>query len=89
MPAVGDAVVGVLTHPVETQNRSVYVSNIIISLKELLSVAKQIAPSKPWAPVDMDLDVLVAGAKEHLAKGQHDLATVILILLKSIVNPAP
>ena len=87
MPTVGDAVVGVLTHPAETQNRSVYVSEIVVSQNQLLSVAKQIAPSKPWAPVHVDLDVVVAGATERLAQGQHDLATIIPILLKSIVDP--
>ncbi|KAK9319148.1 hypothetical protein V1517DRAFT_266810 [Lipomyces orientalis] len=87
MPTVGDAVVGVLTHPTETQNRPVYVSEIIISQSQLLSVAKQIAPSKPWAPVPVDLEVLVVSAKERLAHGQHDLPTVIPILLKSIVDP--
>jgi nucleoside-diphosphate-sugar epimerase len=87
MPTVGDAVVGVLTHPMETQNRPVYVSEIIISQNQLLSVAKQIAPSKPWAPVTVDLDGLVVSAKERFAQGQHDLPTVIPILLKSIVDP--
>jgi nucleoside-diphosphate-sugar epimerase len=87
MPTVGDAVVGVLTRPIETQNRPVYVSEIIISQNQLLSVAKQIAPSKPWAPVTVDLDALVVSAKERLAQGQHDLPTVIPILLKSVVDP--
>ena len=87
MPTVGDAVVGVLGNPAETQNRSVYVSEIIISQNQLLSIAKQIAPDKPWAPIDVDIDVVVAGAIERLAQGQHDLATVIPILLKSIVDP--
>jgi len=87
MPTVGDAVVGVLTHPAETRNRSVYVSEMVLSQNQLLSVAKQIAPSKPWSPVNVDLDVVVAGAKERLAQGQHDLATIIPILLKSIVDP--
>ncbi|KAK9235802.1 hypothetical protein V1525DRAFT_251713 [Lipomyces kononenkoae] len=87
MPTVGDAVVGVLSHPDETRNRPVYVSEIIFSQNQLLSLAKQIAPSKPWAPVDVDLDVVVMGAKERLAQGIHDLPTVIPILLKSIVDP--
>lgn len=87
MPTVGDAVVGVLNHPAETRNRSVYVSETVLSQNQLLSVAKRIAPSKPWSPVDVDLDVVVAGAKERLSQGQHDLATIIPILLKSIVDP--
>lgn len=87
MPTVGDAVVGVLTHPLETRNRPVYVSEIIISQNQLLSLAKQIAPNKPWAPVNVDLDVLVKSAIERFTQGQHDLSTVVPILLKSILDP--
>lgn len=87
MPTVGDAVVGVLTHPMETRNRPVYISEIIFSQNQLLSVAKQIAPSKPWAPVTVDLDVLVGSAIERFTQGQHDLPTVVPILLKSILDP--
>lgn len=87
MPTVGDAVVGVLTHPMETRNRPVYVSEIIISQNQLLSLAKQIAPSKPWAPVAVDLDVLVKRAIERFTQGQHDLRTIVPILLKSIMDP--
>ncbi|OJJ42561.1 hypothetical protein ASPZODRAFT_137188 [Penicilliopsis zonata CBS 506.65] len=87
MPTVGDAVVGVLSHPEETRNRAVYVSETVFSQNQLLSLAKQIAPDKPWAPVDVDLDVVVQAAKERLAQGIHDLPTVIPIMLKSIVDP--
>lgn len=86
IPTIGDVVVGVLSHPAETQNRAVYISESFISQNQLLTLAKQIAPNKPWAPVDLDLNVVVAGALERLAQGQHDLPTVIPILLKSIVD---
>jgi uncharacterized protein YbjT (DUF2867 family) len=86
IPTIGDVVVGVLSHPAETQNRAVYVSESFISQNQLLTLAKQIAPNKPWAPVDLDLNVVMAGALERLAQGQHDLPTVIPILLKSIVD---
>ncbi|KAF2724017.1 NAD(P)-binding protein [Polychaeton citri CBS 116435] len=87
MPAVGDAVVGVLSHPEETRNRAVYVSEIIFSQNQLLSLAKQISPRKPWAPVDVKLDVVVNEAMERLAQGIHDLPTIIPILLKSVMDP--
>jgi uncharacterized protein YbjT (DUF2867 family) len=87
MPTVGDAVVGVLSHPEETKNRAVYTSEATLSQKYLLSLAKKVAPNKPWAPVDVDLDVVVQGAMKRLAEGNHDLHTVIPILLKSIVDP--
>jgi uncharacterized protein YbjT (DUF2867 family) len=87
MPTVGDAVVGVLSNPAETRNRSVYVSEIITSQNKPLSIAKQIASDRPWAPVDVDLNVVAEAAKERLAQVNHDLSTLIPILLKSIVDP--
>lgn len=87
MPTVGDAVVGVLAHPRETRNRPVYISEMILSQNQLLSVAKRIAPSKPWAPVAVNLNDLVDKAKESFAQGQHDLRTVLPILLKSALDP--
>lgn len=86
LPTVGDAVVGVLSHPAETQNRAVYVSESLVSQNKLLSLAKSLAPNKPWAPVDADLNVVFAGALERLAQGQYDMTTVVPILLKSIVD---
>ncbi|EED22986.1 conserved hypothetical protein [Talaromyces stipitatus ATCC 10500] len=86
LPTVGDAVVGVLTHPADTQNRAVYVSESMISQNQLFSLAKRISPNKPWAPVDADLDVVVTGALDRFAQGQHDMSTVIPILLKSIID---
>lgn len=87
LATIGDAVVGVLSHPGETQNRPVYVSEVIYSQKKLLSLAKQVAPDKPWAPVNVDLDVVFQGAMERLSQGFHDLPTLLPILLKSIVDP--
>ncbi|CAM1508855.1 Fc.00g025940.m01.CDS01 [Cosmosporella sp. VM-42] len=87
MSTVGDAVVGVLTHPSETQNRGVFVSEIIISQNQVLSLAKQIAPDKPWEPVDVNLDELVAASKAKLAQGRRDLPTVVPILIQSMINP--
>jgi len=87
MPTVGDVIVGVLAHPNETRNRPVYVSEMSLSQNHLLSVAKKIAPNKPWAPVNLDLDVMVNSAMERLAQGQHDMPTVLPILLKSAIDP--
>ncbi|KAK6063759.1 oxidoreductase [Seiridium cupressi] len=87
MPTVGDAVVGVLTHLAETQNRSVYVSEVVISQNQVLSLAKQIAPNKPWEPVHVKLGELVAASKEKLAQGHFDLATVLPLLVQSMVDP--
>lgn len=87
MPTVGDVVVGVLSHPEETRNRAVYASEATISQQQILSLAMKAAPDKPWAPQDVDLNVAVEGAMQRLAKGIHDMPTLLPILLKSIVDP--
>lgn len=87
MPAVGDAVVGVLTHPAETQNRAVYVSEVVTSQNRVLALAKQLAPNKPWEPVDVNLDALFTASREKFAQGQHDLSTVVPLLIKSMLSP--
>lgn len=87
MSTVGDAVVGVLSHPAETRNRPVYVSEIIVSQRQLLSVARKLAPSRPWAPATVDLDGIYVDAQERFVQGQHDLGTIISLLLKSILDP--
>jgi uncharacterized protein YbjT (DUF2867 family) len=87
MSTIGDAVVGVLSHPTETRNRPVYVSEIILSQNQLLAVARKIAPSKPWNPVNASLDAMLESSKELFAKGQHDLRTALPMLLKSILDP--
>lgn len=43
--------VGVLSHPEETKNRSVYVHDIAISQKKLLELARKVAPDRKSRPV--------------------------------------
>lgn len=86
LPTVGEAVVGVLSRLAETRNRAVYVSESFISQNQLLALAKSVAPDKPWAPVDADLNAVFAGALERFAQGQHDMPTVIPMLLKAVVD---
>jgi uncharacterized protein YbjT (DUF2867 family) len=87
MSTVGDAVVGVLTHPTETQNRAVYVSEITISQNQVLSLAKQIAPNMPWEPVNVNLAELVAVAKERFAQGHRSFPDYLPIIIQSMVSP--
>lgn len=87
MPAIGDAVVGVLTHPTETKNREVFVSEGLVSQNQLVDIAKKIAPNQPWNPVHADLDAMAASSKELVLKGQFDFPTILPLLLQSILDP--
>ena len=56
MDSVGQAVVGVLSHPEETKNRFVYVKDINISQNQLFEIAKKVDPGKTWEePILVDV----------------------------------
>ena len=88
LASVADAVVGVLTHPDETRNRSVHVHDIVTTQNQLLTLAKKVAPSKPWEIVDAKLDDLTAAADARLAKGIYDFETFTPYLIRATVDPA-
>ncbi|KAK6581034.1 hypothetical protein PZA11_006522 [Diplocarpon coronariae] len=73
LASVGQAVVGVLSHPEETKNRSVYVEDLVISQSKLLDLARKVAPSKEWDPINVNLADLERSANERLAKGDYSL----------------
>ncbi|KAH8662613.1 putative oxidoreductase CipA-like protein [Xylariales sp. PMI_506] len=87
LTSIGDAVVGVLSHPDETKNRSVYVHDLVTTQNKLLALAKQAAPDKVWEPVDINLDDMVARAREKLAKGQISVETFAPFLYRAVLDP--
>lgn len=84
LPSVGDAVVGILSHPAETKNRAVRIHDLVTSQSKLLALAKQAAPTKAWEPVTVRLDDMVAKADERLAKGLFGPETFGPYLTRSI-----
>jgi uncharacterized protein YbjT (DUF2867 family) len=87
LDTVANGVVGVLSHPDETKNRAVLLSDLEISQNELLSIAKKVAPSKPWEPKHITLDAAIAEADKRLAQGVVDYHTVAPYLYRSIFDP--
>ena len=73
LASVGQAVVGVLSHPDETRNRSVFVEDLAISQKRVLELAQKVAPEKKWTPVNVYLDDLGKWAYGRLAEGDYSL----------------
>ncbi|KAL2062759.1 hypothetical protein VTL71DRAFT_5831 [Oculimacula yallundae] len=71
LASVGQAVVGVLSHLEETQNRTVYVQDITVSQKKLLEIARKVAPEKKWSPVKVNLDDQEKWANGKLAEGDY------------------
>lgn len=86
--SIGDAVVGVLSHPEETKNRSVYVEDIKVSQNQLVALAKEIAPGKPWDPQHVKLSDMITKGKERLSKGLIDFEALMPFLMKAVFDPA-
>lgn len=77
LAAVGQAVVGVFSHPADTANRVVYVEQIALTQNKILSLWKKLTPGKTWEPVHADLDAIKAASDERLKKGLFDEETFI------------
>ena len=63
--AAAQAVVGVLSRPFETNNRSVCVHEAVLSQKDLLAHAKAIWPEHSWKETVVDLVQLEEGARKQ------------------------
>ncbi|KAH0493359.1 hypothetical protein TgHK011_000033 [Trichoderma gracile] len=64
------AVAAVFNHPVETKNRVVYVSEAILSQRQLLNMAKEVKPEIQWTTRDIkSADILKAGLDAILCGG--------------------
>ncbi|EGR45357.1 uncharacterized protein TRIREDRAFT_81525 [Trichoderma reesei QM6a] len=84
LDAVAQAVVGVLLKPEETKNRAVRFQSVAISQRQLLDIAKEVAPERDWQPEVVKLDDLTKAADERLAKGLFDQETFTPYILRAI-----
>lgn len=87
LETIGDSVVGVLSHPEETKNRSVFIHDIKITQNTLLALAKQAAPEKPWEPEHRKLDDITAVADARLAQGLTDARSLYPYLYRAVFDP--
>ncbi|KYK55043.1 putative oxidoreductase - protein [Drechmeria coniospora] len=88
LSTVGDAVVGILLHPNETKNRAVYVEDLQVTQNQLLTLAKQVAPNKPWQPQANTLDAVTKRSDERLAQKLFDEETMVPYIYRAIFDPA-
>ncbi|KAF4434843.1 Isoflavone reductase like P3 [Fusarium acutatum] len=65
---VGQAVVGILSHPEETANRIVYISSTELSLNEILEAEQKLVGNEGWKVTHVKTD-------EEIAKAQKIVAT--------------
>lgn len=85
---VGQAVAGVLHHPEETKNKSVYVQSACLSQTELLAIAKKIKPDAEFPTEKADTEDLMKESYKILENGG-DVGTAMVNFIKvSIFNEA-
>ena len=88
LDTVGQAVVGILSHPEETKNRFVYVKDIDISQNQLLEIAKKVDPGQTWeAPILVDTAALEKSSYESLAKGVVTPPVMMGFLFRALFGP--
>ena len=88
LDSIGQAVVGVLSHPDETKNRFVHVKDIDISQSQLLEIAKKVDPSKEWQdPIQIDTADLERSSNESLAKGQISMPVMVGYIFRAAFGP--
>jgi len=88
LDSIGQAVVGILSHPEETKNRFVYVKDIDVSQNQLLEIAKKVDPEKKWEePIQVDTGDLEKSSNESLAKGQISPPVMMAYLFRIIFGP--
>ena len=85
--SVADGVVGILTHPDETANRSVRIQNAVITQNKLLELARRAAPGKKFEVAPKSLDEVIAAADARLAKGLFDVPTLLSYLFRAVFDP--
>lgn len=86
--SVADAIVGVLLHPNETRNKTVFIEDMKISQQYLLNLAKKLFPNKPWDPKEVELDELIAHSEERLQQGLYDMETFAPYLYRASMEEA-
>ncbi|KAJ0118850.1 hypothetical protein J7T55_013106 [Diaporthe amygdali] len=88
LAAVGQAVVGVLKHPDETANRTVYVQEAAVSLKQLVEIAKELTPGKKWTVVEGNTAEVVQKSNEALSKGIFEVWVFVSLIFRAAFSNA-
>lgn len=75
LKAIGRAAAAVLVHPRETENRPVYVSEVVKSQAEIVEVAKTVLGAEGWETEKLDMDPIFKKAMENFAAGDYSRGT--------------
>jgi uncharacterized protein YbjT (DUF2867 family) len=75
---IGQAVVGVLQHPDETQNRAVYVQSAAVSQNQLIEIARKVKPGVKIDRQDASVGQLLDDSHKQLAQGGDQVGSAMV-----------
>ncbi|KAL4782331.1 hypothetical protein BJX76DRAFT_292546 [Aspergillus varians] len=84
LPTVGKTVVGVLSHPEETKNRVVRVSEATTTLKEVVALAQEVVGSEGWTVTEPNVEEEAEKALVQIKNGVISRDTVLPFIYKAI-----
>lgn len=88
LAAIGQAVVGVLKHPDETANRTVYIQEAGVPLKKLVEIAKELTPGKKWTVVEGSTAEVVQKSNDALSKGIFETWVFVTLIFRAAFSNA-
>ncbi|TVY63671.1 Isoflavone reductase-like protein PCBER [Fusarium oxysporum f. sp. cubense] len=88
LASIGQAVVGVLTHPEETKDRAVYIHDTVLTQNKLLEIARELNPGKKWTVKEAKIDDATAASDAKIAQGIIDWPTLSAYLYRCLFDPA-
>lgn len=80
LESVGKAIAGILKHPNETKNRTVYVSQAILTQNKVLNIAKEIRPDIKWDISRVESNPMFQEALAAFAAGDYSAGTVLKLV---------
>ena len=85
LDSVGQAVVGVLSHPEETKNRFVYVKDTDISQNQVFDIVKKVDPGRTWEePIQIDTADVEKSSYGSLAKGEITMPVMVGFIFRAM-----
>ncbi|KAL9112578.1 MAG: hypothetical protein Q9227_003149 [Pyrenula ochraceoflavens] len=79
---VAKAVVGILKHPKETENRPVFVQGTIVTQNRLVKIIDKVSPGQSWNIQDVKSEDLEKIGRDEMKKDQPDMMKGLFNILK-------
>ncbi|KAH9878821.1 hypothetical protein J1614_002255 [Plenodomus biglobosus] len=76
LSSVGNAVVSILSNPEQTKNKSFYISSIMKSQRQMVTLAKEVLGDDGWEESSQNMDEVLEAATAKMMAGQVDMGVI-------------